>query len=218
MPSPYPLEEEVATTPNNYITPLDFKAQLPDTDWTASYDVLLETLTETASRKIDELTGRDPGAYAADTDEVRYYEGDGSGFLYVDELAAIPTKVEMDFTSDYTYVLVPTTDYLVLPHNAAQKGMPYTSLYLNPLTAEVTTVWYGTPKAVKVTGKWGYSTVAPPSLKQAAIIQCIRWFKRAQQSYQDVGAIAALGQLLYVQGLDPDVQSTILAKYGRLAI
>lgn len=66
-------------------------------------------------------------------------------------------------------------------------------------------VWYAYPKAVKVVGKFGYTTATPDDVKQATIIQAVRWFKRGQQSFKDTGAIAELGQLQYTQALDPDV-------------
>jgi hypothetical protein len=49
------------------------------------------------------------------------------------------------------------------------------------------------------------------------VIQVVRWFKRSQQAFQDVGAIVELGQLRYVQRLDPDVQ-TIIQHLTRVAV
>ena len=78
-------------------------------------------------------------------------------------------------------------------------------------------IWYRFPKSVRITAKWGYSTTPPQEIRQATIIQVTRWFKRAQQAYQDTGAILELGQLRYVRELDPDV-SLIIDHYRRVTV
>jgi hypothetical protein len=47
-------------------------------------------------------------------------------------------------------------------------------------------------------------------------IQAVRWFKRAQQAFQDVSAAMELGQLTYAQELDPDIRSMLKAGLTRL--
>lgn len=49
-----------------------------------------------------------------------------------------------------------------------------------------------------------------------ARIQAVRWFKRAQQAFQDVSAAIELGQLTYAQELDPDLRSMLKADLVRL--
>jgi hypothetical protein len=45
---------------------------------------------------------------------------------------------------------------------------------------------------------------------QAALIQAIRFFKRAQQAFADAGANVDLGQLVFAKKLDPDVEAILL--------
>ena len=49
-----------------------------------------------------------------------------------------------------------------------------------------------------------------------ARIQAARWFKRAQQAFQDVSAAIEMGQLTYAQELDPDIRSMLKAGLMRL--
>ncbi len=47
-------------------------------------------------------------------------------------------------------------------------------------------------------------------------VQAVRWFKRAQQAFQDVSAALEMGQLTYAQELDPDIRSMLKAGLARL--
>ena len=62
-------------------------------------------------------------------------------------------------------------------------------------------------------------TSPPDEIKQATIIQAMRWFKRGQQAFSDTGAVLELGQLRYTQKLDPDVALILESpRFGRLTI
>jgi hypothetical protein len=190
---------------NDYCTNTEIKAVMPDQTWSITYDTLFTTLATRASRAIDRFSGRKPGAYKVDTDVTLYFDGSGTDVLEIDELAAAPTSVAVAETGDLTSLTTwAATDYLLEPYNALDRYEPYTRMavdYFNGSKA----VWYAYPKAVKVVGKFGYTTATPDDVKQATIIQAVRWFKRGQQSFKDTGAIAELGQLQYTQALDPDV-------------
>jgi hypothetical protein len=190
---------------NDYCTNTEIKAVMPDQTWSTTYDTLFTTLATRASRAIDRFTERKPGAYKVDTDVTLYFDGSGTDVLEIEELAAAPTSVAVAETGDLTSLTTwASTDYLLHPYNALDRYEPYTRLmvdYFNGLKA----AWYAYPKAVKVVGKFGYTTATPDDVKQATIIQAVRWFKRGQQSFKDTGAIVELGQLQYTQALDPDV-------------
>jgi len=192
---------------------------MPDVSMGETYDALLDWLATRASRLIDGYFKRKPGAFAVDTDETRYFDGSGCGEQWIDELAAAPTSVSVAEKGDITsYTAWASTDYMLWPYNALLEGMPYLRLDLDRLYGTKTT-WYSYPKGVKVVGKFGFSTAAPDELVQAATIQVIRWFKRGQQGFKDVGAIESLGSLAYVKELDADVKQILdLAKYQRMTI
>ena len=213
---------------NDYITTIDIQAALPDTTWGSTYDSEFARLATMASRVIDRLTHRKPGAFYVDTDVTRYFDGK-HGFnwnrarqaytaygseieLYIGELAEAPTSVEMTVdtprSGNYTalsYTSVTSGDYYVAPYNAPDDGLPYTHLILDNYNGTYA-LWYPWRQVVKVTGKFGYSTTVPADIKQAALIQAIRPFMRGKQAFQDVGAIIELGQLRYVNEVDPEVK------------
>lgn len=193
---------------NAYATVDEVKAALPDVSWGTAYDALLAELVQRASRAIDRFTQRHPGAYYVTADETRYFDGSGTRELWIDELAAAPTEVAVDEAGDGTYTVWAPTDYIPWPYNAPALGQPYLRLDVDQLNG-TKSIWYRFPRSVRVTGKFGYSTAPPDDVKQATIIQAVRWFKRGQQAFQDVGAITELGQLRYLQALDPDVKALI---------
>ena len=212
----------------DYCNASQIKALMPDTTWGTSYDALLGVLITGASRAIDELYKRKPGACAVSSTAARYYgpqQVHGS-FLRIDELAAAPTSVNIALTGDVdnasgsggTYTALTTNDYFLDPDNAAEDGLPYTGLCLDTQNGDYAS-WYGYPRGIKVIGKWGYATTSPAIIAQQTKIQTVRWFKRAQQAYKDVRAITELGQLQYVQQLDPDIAVLLMnSRMGRMTI
>jgi len=197
---------------NDYVTLAELKGEFPDTDWGSTYDVALTTSIMRASRAIDIFTHRGDGEFYASADTARYFDGWGGLELWIGELAAVPTTVAVAEGGDVdgaggtggTYTTWAATDYLVYPRNALAKGRPILRLDID-INNGTKAYWYPYPKSVKVTGKFGYAAVPPEIVKKATAIQAMRYFKRAQQAYQDTGAIVELGQLTYTQKLDPDV-------------
>lgn len=193
----------------DYCTATEVKAVMPDGNWGATYDALLALLAARASRAIDRLTKREPGAYAVAADTTRYFTAGSEVDLYIGELAAAPTTVSIAEAGDLTDLtpLLPA-DYFMEPANALAEGLPYNFIRLDTLNGD----WWYWPtfqKSVVIAGKFGYSTAVQEDVKQAAIIQCARWFKRGQQGFADTGAIVELGQLTYTRALDPDVASMV---------
>lgn len=211
--------------PNDYTIVAEVKAMMPDTSWSTSYDSILTTIITRASRAIDLFTAREPGAYSVNANTTRYYNGSGFREQWVDEIAEISTVavaetgvIDNASGSGGTYTTWATSDYLPWPYNAANERRPYLRLDLDQLNGSKQ-VWYHFPKAIKITGKFGYATTTnlPPEIVQTTIIQAIRWFKRGQQSFQDTGAIVELGQLRYVKTLDPDV-AEMIAHFRKVTI
>lgn len=192
--------------PNDYATATEVKAAISDASLGGTYDAILAALVTRASRLLDRLTGRKPGAYYVNTDVTLYFDGSGGREQWIEELAAAPTSVSVaESGSVTTYTVWASTDYLLWPYNALDRGEPYLRLDVDSLNGTKAT-WTRYPKAVKVVGKFGYSATVPDDVKQAVIVQCARWWKRGQQAFQDTGAIVELGQLSYTKRLDPDVE------------
>lgn len=206
----------------SYATDQQVLDMIKDTSIGSDYNTLITTLALRASRLIDKLTRREVGAYANNTAGTRYFDGNGELSLWVDEMADAPASVAVAESGQVdgaggtggTYTTWTVTDYAPWPYNALAQGKPYLRLDVEPLYGDKA-YWNRYRKAVKISAKWGYSTTAPVEITEAVITQVVRWWKRGKQGFQDVGAIAALGQLQYVKQLDPDV-ITIVEAYKRL--
>lgn len=212
--------------PNDYGTLAELKSALPDAIPAAegAYDAFLTTLLTRASRLFDVETKRRPGAYAMSTassdEETRYYTGAGGSQQKVDEIVSI-SAVGISIgggvqSTDYT--TIPSSDYFLWPENAALEDRPYLRLDLDTLNGGYT-YWPSFRKGVKLTGIFGYCDTAdtPPDIKQAVITQAGRWFGRARQGYAGAGANAQLGQLVYTDKFDEDVQRVVW-NYRRVTI
>src|SRR4051794_37756378 len=128
----------------DYASTDDVQAMLIDTAWDPLYTTTLDLLCTRASRAIDRLTGRDPGAFAVADNTTRYFTpgpGDASRSnpygrtwsdntlgvylpgaatqLWIGELAAVPTSVSMSLSGSVTsYTALAATDYVGWPYNA----------------------------------------------------------------------------------------------------
>jgi len=208
----------------SYSTYGSVKSLMPDTTWGTTYDALFTTLIGRASRLVDGLLHREPGAFGVSTASTRYFKGNGKDQLYIGELAAVPSVVAVAETgvvdnannTGGTYTTWSVSDYMVWPYNSVAEKRPILRLDIDTLNGTKTS-WYGYPKAVKITGYFGFavSSSIPDEIVQAVEIQTIRWFKRGQQAFQDAGAKTDLNQLRYVKKLDPDIEG-ILSE-GRFA-
>lgn len=199
---------------NSYSTIGSVKALMPDNVWSTKYDALLTELLLRASRLVDSILRRKPGAFAVANNETYYFNGSGGRVLMIGELAATPALVAVSLNgvvdnnsgAGGNYVQLSESDYFCTPYNRLEEGKPFLSLEINRLSSAVQ-VWPRLTKSVKVTGRFGFSTSqnTPDEIKQAVEIQTVRWWKRGQQAFQDAGAISELGQLRYVKNLDPDI-------------
>jgi hypothetical protein len=212
----------------------------PNGDPITIYDAFLTELCTRVSRYIDRITKRIPGAYYVTTETTKYFDGvpwveygissnqiaDAliyrNGFinapsLAIDELADDPSLVAVNINGDLvTYIpYTPVTDYIMWPYNAKDEFRPYMRIYLNTITGQYQS-WYGFRKGVKITGYFGYSKAVPDDIKQACIIQVVKWFRRGQQLYQDIGVQTDPQQLIYK--IMSDDFSNIAASYRKLII
>ncbi len=197
-----------------YCAAHEIKAALPDGNLGTTYDAILSLLAKRASRALDTYCKVAPGYFSASADSVRTYDGNGKSKLHIDDFAQAPTLVEIDSDGSGTYVSLTASDYRLWPYNALDLGEPYTALIMH---SDAYLVWPKGEARVRVTARFGGFVTVPDDVKQLAIIQAARWFKRGQQGFADVGGIIELGQLRYVKGLDPDV-AELCKSYKGLAI
>lgn len=187
-----------------YCTVDEVRRSAPDVELDLTYNEALEFLSEAASRLVDGLCRVEPGGFAASAEAVRWYQGDGGGLLLTDQMAAAPSLVRVDVTGLGDWQVLAAGTWDVWPKSAVSRGRPYLGLTLTP-AAEIGG-WPVRVNSIEVTSTWGYSLTIPERVKQAVAIQAVRWLRRGQQGFADTGAIIELGQLRYVQKLDPDIE------------
>lgn len=188
----------------DYCTIAEVKNMMPDVEWASDYDATILSLISRASRAIDRWTGREPDAYCA-PEATRLFDGAGNSELYIGELAAAPTEVKVAWDGT-TFELLDAAEYYCLPTN---------SLPFNYIRLELGT-FPCKRRSVQVKGKFGYSLSVPDDIKQAVIIQVIRWYKHGQQAFQNTAASNEFGTPQYVR-LDETV-SSILEAYRKVVI
>jgi hypothetical protein len=204
-----------------YVSATELKAAMPDVigTTTTTYDGILSTLAQRASRVIDELLGYGdmnlPAAFdAATTATDRYYSGNGQDWLSVEPCVAITTVAVKVAEASADWTAWAAGDWDKAAGGEADPNYNagfYDLLLVNPGISKTFTRGR---KTVKVTARFGRTDSPPAIIVQATIMLAARWFKRGQQAFQDTGANAELGQLTYTKGLDPEMDKLLLKASG----
>lgn len=180
-----------------YMTVAEFKtvSSIDDTD----DDALIAQVLEATSRLIDRYCGR--RFYLPDDDETRYYSPERSDLVFTDDIVEI-TTLKTDAAGDRTFETTwATTDYDLIPRNAALDGNPYRHIGRSRIGTQSFPLVHN---GVEIVGRFGYPSV-PLDIKMACQIQATRLFKRKDAPFGVIGS-AEMGQLLVLSKLDPDVQ------------
>ena len=189
------------TITNGYCTLAQIKARLDIDDF--KDDAILESVIQGVSRSIDAMTGR--RFYSTTADETRYYTAQFDDVLYTDDLLSI-TTLKTDDDGDRTYENTwATTDYDLLPDNAALDGKPYTRIELAPNGDYAFPI--GAKKGIQIVGRFGYNAVDsyPDVVREACLIQSASIFKRKDAPFGVTGS-PEMGQMSPISKLDPDVE------------
>ncbi len=140
--------------------------------------------------------------------ETRYYTAEFSDLIWVDDLISI-TSIKTDSGGDGTYEITFTTaDYWLEPRNAQlqTEKRPYRQIRINPNgTNNFPTNRYG----VEIVGSWGYSAVAPKTIKQAALLMAHRIYKRKDAIFGIAGT-SALGTMIVQAKIQQDSDLVLL--------
>lgn len=171
-----------------------------------SEDTHLSSAITAASRAIDHATRRQFGLAASAV--ARYYTPYVSDVygrcIDIDDLMTVSgLVVKTDLNDDQTYENT-ITGYRLWPLNAAGDSKPWTKLAF-PTTVSVS----GNSGSVEVTAQWGWSSV-PATVKEAALIQASRFYKRKDSPYGVAGSDEMGGQLRLMAKVDPDVYTMLL--------
>lgn len=166
-------------------------------------DPILESIITAVSREVDTICGR--RFWVNDTTEIRYFTASDPTVLFpaVDIVSISELAVDYNGGRAYTTVL-DTTDYDLLPANAALDSTPYSWIEISPLGDEV----FPTHRnGVRITGYFGWSAV-PAAVEEATILQCLRTWKRKDSPFGMISNPAG-GDVRLLAALDPDVQALL---------
>jgi len=193
---------------NLYVTVAELQTELDavNTDWSAAESAQLGTIIEAISRKIDEHCGQ---FFYQLTSTALYFTAEDGDYLKIPPLVSV-TTLKTDENADRTYERTwATTDYLLMPENAATFDKPYTYLQGAPLGR------YSFPrhaKGIEITGTWGWPSV-PRAIREACKIEAKRTYSHSN-SPSGVAASEALGTFIVEPGWHPSAKR-LVDKYSR---
>jgi hypothetical protein len=187
---------------NAYCTLSDLKTSLAIED--IADDTALEAAILTASRMVDDYTGRffyRDGTTAAPV--VRYYTAQDWYTCNVDDFVSL-SQIATDDNFDQLYTTIwQSDDYMVEPVNNPRRGWPLSRL----LAIDSYIFPYNLPQSVKVTAVWGWPSI-PAEIAMATKLQASRLFIRRQSPFGIAGT-PDLGTVRLSSRLDPDVEALI---------
>jgi hypothetical protein len=175
-------------------------------------DVQVALAVTAASRAVDLYAGRQFGK--VDSAEDRFYRATwrhASEHWHWGGFRREHVTVEIDDLMDQTGLTVTvdgtaTTDFVLLPRNAAATARPWTSLRLGDSITHVH------DPEITVHAPWGWSGT-PDTIKQATLLQGSRFLARRDSPYGVAGSPEAGNEIRLLPKLDPDVALTIRPYY-----
>ncbi|WP_433117102.1 head-tail connector protein [Micromonospora sp. CA-246542] len=181
----------------DYVTVAEAKAYLRIED--DADDALVATWVTTASRAVDTFCHRQFGQ--VDTPQARTFGGvwdrtERSYLFEIDDLMDITGLVAVDSAG-----VVVDLSAVLRPHNAPQRGKPYTRV-----------VAYS--PVLTITALWGWSAV-PAAVKNATLIQTARFAARRDSPFGVAGSPSEGGETRLLAALDPDLKTSLGSKYRR---
>ena len=191
---------------NLYATVAELKVRLSISDSTD--DTTLGMILSGVCRAIDTHCGQHFWRDAVAT--TRYYTAEHDDTLFIDPLVSV-TSIATDTAYDGTYAATwATTDYRLMPVNAAADGWPYTWITLKS-GGDYDFVSYDA--GVRIVGIFGWPAV-PDAIAEAALLWSERLYKRKDAPFGIASFIEA-GEMRLLEKMDPDVV-TLLKPYVRL--
>ena len=220
-----------------YATVAELKLRIERTR--ATDDVILLAILTAASRSIDNACNRKKDGFVAAVSAAREFTGSGMPFQRIDECASVTLVEVKDSMGDTGYTAWAATDWdlfagsnrfpefnvgpfdkLMTAYNGnylcftsgLSTGSGNDSAFLsgasgngvfNPRST------YGIP-TVRVTALWGYAVSCPPEIREAAVMQAARWYKRLQGAMTDTLADGDVGRLIYDKPLDPAIRRILV--------
>ncbi len=172
-------------------------------------DTKLSLALSAAEEQVDAFTGR---RFSADSAAVvRYYDALTSDTVEIDPLQTttdLVVAVDRDGDGVFEDTLVLDTGFRLAPYNNPAVGRPWSSL-----VALRGTTFPAGDRRIKVTGRWGNTTV-PSSVKQATLIQAAFVWKRKDAVFGVAGSPEFGNEMRVESALDRTAQA-LLRPYRR---
>jgi len=149
-------------------------------------DAIFESVVEAASRAIDIHCGR---FFYTNETQARYFTADVGNLLFLpDDLISIDANgLVTDDDGDRTYENTwETTDYFLMPANAATDSKPYTMIEVDLYGSYSFPVRI--PRGVKITGTWGYAASVPVGIKEVCLLLAEQMVARKDAIYGVIGS------------------------------
>jgi hypothetical protein len=176
-----------------YATKTELKERISVEAASTASDGLLQQLCNDAAYMVDHLTrGALDGyeAFSESASETRYFDDDGSGVVWLNDLLTISSITRGTATIAATY-------YKQMPLNRGNGPTTHIALRSDALinfTPATNSLWYGYPYEgvglgqIGVTGTWGYCTQAnrPAVVKEATLQIANLMYKQSGLSMSDV--------------------------------
>lgn len=182
-----------------------------------SDDSMIELAVEAASRQIDGYCGR--RFWQDSTVVTREYHAYSGYCCEVDDISTttgLVVKIDEDADGTFETTLTISTDFVLLPLNAADEApvRPYTEL-LAADNYQFPRLGNGRP-GVQVTAKFGWPAV-PDNVEKACIIQAVQLFKAKDAAF-GVATFGDVGGGMRVRaGLNPIAQA-LVDQYAKPAV
>jgi hypothetical protein len=197
----------------DYVTSAELKAflRIPAAD--VADDTQIAFAIAAASRAIDRAANRQFGLTATAEARVytaRYDRWRGRWVIDVDDFQTL-TGLAIAYDDNDDGVFDKTVDvYRTWPFNADEEGRPWTTIIVDPDSANTPGAAQG---ATRVTAFWGWSAV-PATVKQATFLQASRFFQRRGAPFGVAGSPDVGSELRLLSKVDPDVE-VALGPYRR---
>lgn len=187
-----------------YVSLSDVRAYLAASE--ATDDALLTMLIANAQAIINKITDRN---FEVAADSTRYFDAVANvraGILYFDTDICAITSISN------AGVPLAANQYVPLPRNVT----PWFAIRLRD---DATQSWNSTATAsedaISVTGKWGYSTAAPPDIAQACL-RLTAYLYRQRENANDLDRALVVGNATVLPARLPQDIMEMLIPYRRL--
>jgi hypothetical protein len=202
------------TLTNAYTTLASVTAELGITN--ANSDARIEAAINSASRQIDDYTGRrfwqDSTVQIREfyADDYREIVSDAGQVLDISTTTGLIVKIDTGDNGTFATTLTQGTHFVLLPTNAADDSEPYTGIRMVDSVYNFPRYTSGRP-GVQITAKFGWSAVPDP-VAQACLVQSVLLFKATDAAMG--GLSFGDGSFMRVRGGLNPIAASLVERYA----